>query len=177
MKKTKHRKDAKGALLKLRDKSQTDDEFRRNLCLVTGTSTKTGAELALNQMASIQVWNRYQKEPERALAAVDMIAEFAPKNALETLLAVQMFGVHEAALLFLQRATIPGQTFEGSGEGVLWATRLMRLFNEQVELMLKLKGKASEQKVTVEHVHVHQGGQAIVGTVGAPEAHRGEGVK
>jgi hypothetical protein len=29
----------------------------------------------------------------------------------------------------------------------------------------KLRGKAGQQKVTVEHVHVHQGGQAIVGAV------------
>jgi hypothetical protein len=31
--------------------------------------------------------------------------------------------------------------------------------------MAKLKGKTGQQKVTVEHVHVHQGGQAIVGAV------------
>jgi hypothetical protein len=31
--------------------------------------------------------------------------------------------------------------------------------------MQKLKGKAGQQKVTVEHVTVNQGGQAIVGVV------------
>ena len=31
--------------------------------------------------------------------------------------------------------------------------------------MAKLKGTASQQKVTVEHVHVNKGGQAIVGAV------------
>ena len=29
----------------------------------------------------------------------------------------------------------------------------MRLFKEQLEAMMKLKGRASQQKVTVEHVH------------------------
>jgi hypothetical protein len=43
----------------------------------------------------------------------------------------------------------------------------MRLFNEQLEAMAKLKGKAGQQKVTVEHVHVHKGGQAIVGAISA----------
>jgi hypothetical protein len=33
--------------------------------------------------------------------------------------------------------------------------------------MAKLKGKTRQQKVIVEHVHVHHGGQAIVGTVTA----------
>jgi len=51
----------------------------------------------------------------------------------------------------------------------------MRLFNEQLEAMQKLKGKAGQQKVTVEHVHVHEGGQAIVGAVSAGKVGRGGG--
>ncbi len=34
-----------------------------------------------------------------------------------------------------------------------------------MEAMAKLEGKTSRQKVTVEHVHVHGGGQANVGAV------------
>ena len=34
---------------------------------------------------------------------------------MEAMLAVQMIGVYEAALRFLMRATLEGQTFEGSG--------------------------------------------------------------
>ena len=45
------------------------------------------------------------------------------------------------------------------------ARALMRLFIELGEAMQKLKGKTGQQKVTVEHVHVHHGGQAIVGAV------------
>ena len=41
--------------------------------------------------------------------------------------------------------------------------------------MQKLKGKHGQQKVTVEHVHVHQGGQAIVGAVSARVDGAGEG--
>jgi len=51
----------------------------------------------------------------------------------------------------------------------------MRVFNEQIEVMQKLKGKAGQQKVTVEHVHVHEGGQAIVGAVSAAKADREKG--
>jgi hypothetical protein len=43
----------------------------------------------------------------------------------------------------------------------------MRLFLAQLEAMQKLKGKHGQQKVVVEHVHVHRGGQAIVGTINA----------
>jgi hypothetical protein len=43
--------------------------------------------------------------------------------------------------------------------------KLMRVFNEQVDTMAKLKGKSGQQRVVVEHVNVQGGGQAIVGTV------------
>jgi hypothetical protein len=76
-----------------------------------------------------------------------------------------MIGVHNSSIKFLMRATGDNQTFKGMDANVLRATRLMRLFNDQLEAYAKLKGKTSEQKVTVEHVHVHGGGQAIVGNV------------
>jgi hypothetical protein len=151
-------------------------EFSKYLCKITGTTSESGAELILNQIVAMQVWFRRKEDGPKVIAAADLISEFTPRNATEALLAVQMFGVHEAALHFLQRATLEGQTFEGNDANVLRATKLMRLFNEQVELMAKLKGTASQQKVTVEHVHVHQGGQAIVGAVTATKD-RGEGEK
>jgi hypothetical protein len=66
-------------------------------------------------------------------------------------------------VLFLRRATLEGQTFDGAEANVLRAARLMRLFNGQLDAMAKLKGKTGRQKVTVEHVHVNSGGQAVVG--------------
>ncbi len=81
------------------------------------------------------------------------------------MLAVQMIGAQRAAMTFLERATLPGQTSDGIDANVLRATRLMRLFNEQVETMAKLKGKGGQQRVVVEHVTVAAGGQAIVGSV------------
>ncbi len=84
------------------------------------------------------------------------------------MLAVQMIAANDAALLFLRRATADGQTVEGSDGNVLRATRLMRLFIEQLAAMAKLKGKTGQQKVVVEHVHVHSGGQAVVGAVASP---------
>jgi hypothetical protein len=53
-------------------------------------------------------------------------------------------------------------------------TKLTRTFVTQIETLLKLKGRSHQQKVVVEHVHVHQGGQAIVGQVNEGE-NRGGG--
>jgi len=105
--------------------------------------------------------------------ATALLAELEPKTATELLLAAQMVGSQRLAMEFMYRATFPDQAVEGVDSNVLRATRLMRLFNEQVEAMAKLKGTGGQQRVVVEHVTVAAGGQAIVGAVSAPR--RGEG--
>jgi len=44
------------------------------------------------------------------------------------------------------------------------------MYIEQVAAMAKLKGETGQQKVTVEHVHVNAGGQAIGGQVSGNNA-------
>lgn len=99
----------------------------------------------------------------------------APQNLTEAMLASQMIATHEAATMFLWRATLNDQGTESIDSNVLRATRLMRLFTEQLDAMAKLKGNAGHQKVTVEHVHVHKGGQAIVGAVSTTKGEGGGG--
>jgi hypothetical protein len=55
------------------------------------------------------------------------------------------------------------QTFQGKDANVLRATKLMRLFNEQLEAMAKLKRKTGLQRVVVEHLSVTA--QATAGTI------------
>jgi hypothetical protein len=107
--------------------------------------------------------------------AILLIQELAPQNFTEAGLAIQMVATGEAALMSIHRATIPEQPTETIDRNVARATRLMRLHLEQIEAMQKLKGKAGQQKVTVEHVHVHEGGQAIVGTVNTWKGEGGGG--
>ena len=88
-----------------------------------------------------------------------------PKDELEGMLTVQMVGVHNVAMNCLGRAQIEEQTFEGRAANLKYATRLLQIFTAQMEALQRYRGKSTQQKVTVEHVHVHQGGQAIVGAV------------
>lgn len=92
--------------------------------------------------------------------ATAMLAELEPKTATEALLAAQMVGVQRLVMLLVRRAALDGQTAEGVDANVLGASRLMRVFNGQLEAMAKLKDKAGQQRVVVEHVTVNQGGQA-----------------
>ena len=59
------------------------------------------------------------------------------------------------------------QTFEGRRESLSQANKRSRTHVLLVEALNRHRGK-SQQKVTVKHVHVHSGGQAIVGNVGTP---------
>jgi hypothetical protein len=135
------------------------------LCESTGTHSYDVADRLVCQVASAQVWPKSAGEPDRLIKAAALLGEMAPQNAMEAMLATQMIATNEAALMFLHRATAEGQTTQVADANVLRSTRLMRLFNQQVDTMQKLKGKASQQKVTVEQVNVHRGGQAIVGSV------------
>jgi hypothetical protein len=135
------------------------------LAIATGVQDGKLASHIVSQMSAMQVWGSSENQAERLMNAMWAVREMEPKNATEAMLAVQMFGVHNAAIMFLKGAVTEGQTFQGTDANVLRATRLMRLFIEQLEAMAKLKGKAGQQKVTVEYVHVHSGGQAIVGSV------------
>ena len=59
------------------------------------------------------------------------------------------------------------QTFEGHRENLTQANKLSRTYAVLLDTLNRHRGKG-QQKVTVEHVHVHAGGLAVVGLVGGP---------
>jgi hypothetical protein len=99
-----------------------------------------------------------------ALAAVTGIGA---RDETEGMLATQIIATHFAAISALRRLkgseTVPQQDSNGN-----LAIKLLRTFTMQVEALHRYRGKG-QQKVTVEHVHVNAGGQAIVGTVHPPD--------
>jgi hypothetical protein len=112
-----------------------------------------------------------EQDINRALAAVTGIGA---RDETEAMLATQMVATHFAAITLLRRLkgaeNIPQQDSAGS-----LAVKLLRTYTAQVEALQRYRGKG-QQRVTVEHVHVHQGGQAIVGTVqGGGASNKAEG--
>jgi len=59
------------------------------------------------------------------------------------------------------------QTFEGRRENLSQANKLSRTYAVLLDALNRHRGKGT-QKITVEHVHIHSGGQAVVGVVEAP---------
>jgi hypothetical protein len=82
------------------------------------------------------------------------------------MLAAQMAAVHIATMTFARRlAHIETIAQQDSAERAF--NKLARTFASQLEALNRHRGKG-QQKVIVEHVHVHAGGQAVVGTIETP---------
>ena len=149
------------------------EHARRMLTEVTGVKDLNLAARMLEQVNRIQAPWLFGNISEGFSVAFEFMRELRPTNVTEGMLAQQMVGVHHAALSYLFQAAHGGERSESY---LLRATKLMRLFHEQAEVMTKLKGRVGQQKVTVEHVHIHKGAQAIVGAVGSAKQKQGEGV-
>jgi hypothetical protein len=107
-----------------------------------------------------------------ALAAMHAIS---PRDEIEAMLVSQMVATHSAAMDLVGRTRRAEYRDALVDYGSL-ATKLLRTYVSQLEALQRYRGKG-QQKVTVEHVHVHQGGQAIVGNVEAGSRREGGGGK
>lgn len=100
-------------------------------------------------------------------AAVEALIGMSPRDEFEGMLAAQLLACHNASMECYRRAMLGEQTFEGRRENLSQAGKLSRTYAALLETLNRHRGKG-QQKVTVEHVHVHEGGQAIVGNVEGP---------
>jgi hypothetical protein len=99
-------------------------------------------------------------------AMIAGIAAMRPRDEAEAMLIAQMIATHELAMTFARRLkrteNIPQQDSAVNG-----LTKLTRTYAAQMEALKRYRSKG-EQKMTVQHVQVAEGGQAIVGSVNAP---------
>jgi hypothetical protein len=92
-----------------------------------------------------------------------MVKGIEPRDQVEAMLAAQMAAVHNATMTFArQLAHVDNITQQDSAERAF--NKLTRTFAAQVEALKRYR-TGGEQKVTVQHVTVSDGGQAIVGNV------------
>ncbi len=132
---------------------------------VGGSENEDFNKIMLNQAATAIF---VHPDAETHLATIQAVLAgmvgIGPRDETEGMLAAQMVAVHIAAMECFRRAAIPGQTLDGRDSALRHAAKLTRTYTAQMEALNRYRGKG-QQKMTVEHVHVHDGGQAIVGTV------------
>jgi hypothetical protein len=148
--------------------NQTILEIEGDAADSSGSESKEFADVLLNQV-SHSLWmpiGDEDKNIQKVIASDVAMRGIAPKDELEGMLAAQMVATHNAAMECYRRAMIPEQSLEAWQARLNQANKLVRSFAALTEALNRHRGKGvSEQKMTVEHVHVYEGGQAIVGTV------------
>jgi hypothetical protein len=131
--------------------------------------------LANQAIQALWVKNSSPEERDKQWSAtVAALMGIAPKDELEGMMAAQLIAAHNAAMECYRRAMIGEQNFEGRRENLAQANKLSRTYATLLEALNRHRGKG-QQKVTVEHVHVHAGGQAVVGMVATSPGQPGGG--
>jgi hypothetical protein len=122
----------------------------------------------INQICNICTMEKASEDGDRSFrsanAALAAVVEIDPKDSIELMLAAQMTAVHNMAMEMSNRAMKSGQPVDAVDRNVNRVTKLMRTFTTQIEALNRYRTKG-QQKITVQHVNVEKGGQAIVGDV------------
>ena len=114
-----------------------------------------------------------RSQPHNIFEAMAALTGIGPRDEIEAMLATQMVATHVAAIKALKQLKGSVNTTQQDSNGNL-AVKLLRTFTMQLEALQRYRGKG-QQKVTVEHVHVNAGGQAIVGIVHPPATKKSNG--
>lgn len=142
------------------NEDEKTDLFRVSVCNATGTkSFNFGASIFLSCAEAIK------KTPEdhagKANEILDALTAFKPQDEVEGMLVSRLIALHFQSMNFLSRTLYQDQTSEGIDLNVNRSTKLMRLYNETLETLMRYRRKG-EQKVIVQHVSVNEGGKAVV---------------
>ena len=141
-----------------------------NLKQIGGSQSDDWNSVLANQ-ALRTLWVKHSNKEgweELYNATVAGLIGIGPKDELEGMVAAQLLAAHNAAMECYRRAMLDEQTFEGRRENLTQANKLSRTYALLLDALNRHRGKG-QQKVTVEHVHVNAGGQAIVGVVQSPK--------
>ncbi|MGK0489015.1 MAG: peptidyl-tRNA hydrolase [Candidatus Endobugula sp.] len=148
----------------------TKVEFEPNHSRMFGTENKNILKIIIHQIDCLSQVRGEAKESEllRSNAMLAAVTEIKPSDTTELMLATQMVAVHELAMEMSKRALINNQSMEGVDQNINRVTKLMRTYTTQMEALNRYRTKG-QQKITVQHVNVENGGQAIVGDINQGE--------
>jgi len=138
----------------------------QRLKFIAGSEFDSFNNLLIDQtQQSLWFHGKDEKQISEAMqGAIAGLTGIAPRDELEGMLGVQMLACHNAAMECYRRAMLTEQPFEFWKDQLSQANRLSRTCTTLLEALNRHRG-TGQQKVTVEHVNVHDGGQAIVGNV------------
>lgn len=135
---------------------------RSTMCAATGSTSALYGILLFNQIPSACFLPEdINRRIELINAIYATLVARAPADEYEGELIARLIVLHNQYMNFMGRAAGSTQTPVGVDLNINRATKLMRIYNETLEALNRYRRKG-EQKVTVQHVNVNDGGQAIV---------------
>jgi hypothetical protein len=108
-----------------------------------------------------------QLEEATLNAALATIDSMRPRSELQALLAVQIIATGFAGLRFL-RQSHRNMTEDFINVYGNYAIKLLRLQNDLIQTFDRYQ-RGNKQTVEVRHVHIHPGGQGVVGIINPPD--------
>jgi hypothetical protein len=108
-------------LEKVANRAESIARLGKASALGLGLKDEKAALQIVMQALNVASCGASKDDSDRLITALGTLMEIGPKGATESLLAVQMIGVHNAALMFLTNATADGQHFEVRDANVLRA--------------------------------------------------------
>lgn len=116
--------------------------------------------------------DKTKKENDLGQAAKALADSLGAEGLLQNMLVTQLLSTHDLHQKLLPYASRSMNYPEDNQYFINAITKLSNTFIQQITMLQKLQGQ-SQQKVVVEHLHIHEGAQAIVGQV---NTHTREGV-
>jgi hypothetical protein len=158
--------DSKGRLANIQPPDGEHAAWWQRLQKALGTTSSdfVNASLVQIQAAARSPWGTVSEQAINA--ALAMIEAATPRDEIEAALAVQMACTHTTAMAVLAKLDAAFVTERRVAAFGSAAARLLRAYAMQVEVLRRLR-HGGHQFVRVEHVHINEGGQAVIGNVKA----------
>jgi hypothetical protein len=134
-----------------------------------GTSSHAFVDIELARLLTVFRDRAGMIDARAVNAALAVIDGLKPQNEIEAMLALHMALTHGLVMKLARASTaVKLKRYCNRDSAALTLSRLQRAFTTQMDALSNMR-RGGRQKVTVEHVHVHEGGQAIVGNVARGE--------
>lgn len=142
------------------------DLINAGACFATGAKSSTFGTMLLNSCLSaggLKLDKMKKNEAEEVLNAIlDTLHSLKPSDEIEGMLITRLISINFLISNSMNLSVIENQSIDGQELYINRYSKLMRLFNETLETLMRYKRKG-EQKVIVQHVNVNDGGRAVVG--------------
>ena len=142
--------------------------FNEKLKTTFGTDNTELAQHLLSQLVNIEIDVDDLVKTEKVINTnLAIISGIGPRDVIESMLATQMGAIHAASL---QSLNLAHQAANGQKRDLhlSQAVKLTRIFTNQIEALNRHRSKC-QQKMVIEHIHIHDGGKAVVGNLAKGE--------